>query len=253
MNPQFLLLLNLFFLLQTPIQPSSITPNFYHNCSNTTFTCGSLNGIRFPFRGNTFPQYCGYPGLQLNCQPNNITTIRIANTTYRILSIDQTSQIMKIAREDLMESTCPRDLLNTTLDYTLFQYASNYTNITFLYGCPVVINVPSFNMPPCGSFVLPGAKGPGMCNVSVVVPVLPTGLAELLNLEALGRVLKQGVEVRWTVDMNGCRECTGSGGLCGYDFGAKRTTCFCPNPPYKSTTCSKPIGAPPGSLSLPGT
>ncbi|KAM7516314.1 hypothetical protein LguiA_005897 [Lonicera macranthoides] len=251
MNSQFLLLLNFFFLLQS--SSSSIAPNFYHNCSNTTFTCGSLTGISYPFRGHMYPEYCGYPGLQLNCQPNNITTIHIASTTYRILSIDQTSQIMKIAREDLMESTCPRDLLNTTLDYNLFQYASNYINITFLYGCPVF---PGFNMLPCGSFVLPGVKGPaGICNVSVVVPVLPTALGHLPNFEGLGRVLRQGLEVRWTLDMNGCRECTRSGGFCGYDFGAKRTTCFCPTPPNQFTTCSEPMTtqAPPGPLPIPAS
>ncbi|KAI8031942.1 hypothetical protein LOK49_LG01G03494 [Camellia lanceoleosa] len=47
---------------------------------------------------------------------------------------------MRIAREDVIEATCPQDLVNTTLDDTLFEYVSSgYRNLSFLYGCPASV------------------------------------------------------------------------------------------------------------------
>lgn len=154
---------------------------------------------------------------------------------------------MRIAREDVMISTCPADLVNTSLDYTLFNFAFSSVNLTFFYGCP--IGEPLFSSNPildyCDSVVyaLPGALGPGTCNSSVVYPVeqmgMGLGVGVGLNYTGLGQILRQGFDVRWKVDgESACIECDKSGGRCGYDFIRNKTACFCPFPPYVTTTCS---------------
>ncbi|KAA8530597.1 hypothetical protein F0562_005306 [Nyssa sinensis] len=119
--------------------------DWYQTDCGTKFSCGNITGIDYPFRGNGKPDYCGYPGLVLNCQ-DNVTTINIMNVTYRVLGMDPSTETMKIAREDVMEATCPHNLVNTTLDYSLFDYASTHINITFLYGCPG--SIPGLNLFP---------------------------------------------------------------------------------------------------------
>ncbi|KAK1359075.1 putative serine/threonine-protein kinase [Heracleum sosnowskyi] len=166
------------------------------------------------------------------------------NVTYRVLKIDQATQIMKIAREDVMDATCPRELVNTTFNYTVYDYTSAYTNITFLYGCPVSVKLQSPSFFSCGSKgydsvdVVSGAQGPGNCNYSVVVPVLKTGTEGSVSLTHLDQLLQEGFEVRWKMDGKACSDCTRTCGRCGYSFSTNQTTCFCPGQPYLADSCS---------------
>nr|KAJ0215323.1 hypothetical protein LSAT_V11C300136680 [Lactuca sativa] len=45
------------------------------------------------------------------------------------------SSTLKIVRQDMIESICPQDQVNTTMDYNLFDYNSDYMNVSFLFGC----------------------------------------------------------------------------------------------------------------------
>ncbi|KAK3036543.1 hypothetical protein RJ639_030984 [Escallonia herrerae] len=250
--PSFSLLfiLNILILHQVP-SCSSNPDEHYKNCG-TAFSCGTITGIQYPFRGYGTPQYCGYPGLVLKCNKYNITTIEIMSMAYRVLGINQTTQVMKIAREDMMESVCPQELVNTTLDHTILDYAStNYMNVTFIFGCP--FDFPGLNLLSCGdsantgAYVLPGAEGPGFCKVSVVVPAsgIQMGLGGSVNVTGLSRVLRNGFEVKWKVDGKACRDCIGSNGRCGYDITKHQTTCYCPDPTYTGlASCQEDIGAP---------
>lgn len=249
------------FVLLAPISlqfhhVSGNPEEFYKTCGNT-FSCGNITGIGYPFRGSNDPVYCGYPGLELRCdQSQNFTRIQIRNMTYRVLDINPTTQTMRVAREDVMESTCPTQLVNSTLDYGLFDYASSYINLTFLYGCPS-FNIPGLNvLPSCGSnggssvYVLPGTDGLGSssCKTGVVYPVVQTGTGGSVNGTDLDQVLKEGFVIRWKVDSSTCNECTGSNGRCGYYFDTNQTTCFCPNKPYiESVACSMANGASPNA------
>lgn len=225
---------------------------FYHTCGNK-FTCGNtITGIGYPFRGSKDPTYCGHPSLTLSCDArNNATTVNIMSTKYRVLEIYQATETMRIVREDLMEGPCPREMVNTTLDYSLFDYASSYTNFTFLYGCPAS-NVPGLSLIPCGSsgysgvYVFPGTQRPGNCNASVIVPVLLGGNGSM-NGTSLNEIVQRGFEVRWKIGEKSCNDCTDSKGRCGYDVGTNETTCFCPDAPYVSDTC----GASPGNATSP--
>ena len=154
-----------------------------------------------------------------------------------------------------MEGTCPRELVNTTLDSSLFEFGSNYMNLTFLYGCQGSINwrpgidpVGSCNVSGYGNvYLVPGTQGPMGCDVSVNVPVL--GWVQSVNGTELERAVQGGFEIRWKVDRSGCSDCTGSGGRCGFSPFTNRIACYCPNPPYVSATCS---GAQSASISPPG-
>nr|XP_027122026.1 LEAF RUST 10 DISEASE-RESISTANCE LOCUS RECEPTOR-LIKE PROTEIN KINASE-like 2.4 [Coffea arabica] len=224
------------------LHPVSSNPaEFYETCGNE-FSCGNITGIGYPFRGYEDPAYCGHPGLELRCdQSSNVTRLEIKNMTYWVLDIQPNAQTLRVAREDVMENHCPTDLVNMTLDYTLFDYSASYINVTFLYDC--LVNVPNVLFS-CGNnslSALPGDLGAGLCKASVVYPALQTGDRGSFNFTGLDQVLRQGFDIRWKVDTGICNECTRSGGRCGYGGGTNQneTTCFCPNQPYvESVACS---------------
>lgn len=237
-----LLIVKTLVLIQIP--PCSSNPDEFYKTCGTTFNCGAITGIGYPFREDGDPEYCGYPNFVLKCNQENTTTIQMMDVTYRVLKLDQTTQTMNIAREDVTEATCPQDLVNTTLNQELFAYDSSYMNVTFLYGCPGLTELPDASFLPCGSngyhsvYVLPGSLGPGECNASVIVPVVTTGSGGSVNMSDLGRLLQEGFEVKWLLNKKACSDCTISGGRCGFNFSTNRTSCFCADLPYVSSACS---------------
>ncbi|XP_006357830.1 probable serine/threonine-protein kinase At1g18390 isoform X2 [Solanum tuberosum] len=264
----FYSLLTLFsslILIHVP-QGSSNPNEFYQTCGKT-YTCGNIKGLSYPFMSVDDPSFCGYPGFELNCNQDGSTTMEIENIKYRVLNILPTTQTIRILREDIMESICPVDLVNTTLDYSLFDFASGYTNLTFLYDCPVASHFAEMDGTfACRKskyhnvFVQPGAVGPGKCDASVTVPVpqMSVGNIGSLNSSGLAQVLQEGFEIRWKLDSKTCSKCIDEKGRCGYDEYSNQTTCFCPGPPYASASC--PVAtfglptygyAPPLPISIP--
>ncbi|KAJ8567452.1 hypothetical protein K7X08_019660 [Anisodus acutangulus] len=264
MNSQsfyFCSLLTLFFsLILIHVPQGSTNPEFYQTCGNT-YSCGDIAGLSYPFRSVNDPPFCGYPGFELNCNQDISTTMVIKNMKYRIVDVFPTTQTIRIVREDIMESTCPVDLVNTTLDYSLFDYAAGYTNLTFLYNCPVSSYSAETGVIACRNskyhnvFVLPGAVGPGKCNASVTVPVLQVSAATVgsLNSSGLGQLIREGFDIRWKIDSKACSKCTEKKGRCVYDDYMKQTTCFCPpGSPYESACSDDAFGfSPPLPISMP--
>ncbi|KAJ9540929.1 hypothetical protein OSB04_027435 [Centaurea solstitialis] len=161
---------------------------------------------------------------------------------------NHSSQILKIVREDVMESICPHDFVNTTIDGQLFDHSSTYTNLTFLYGCPDSFNLPGVHLNPfsCDDngidevLVLPGEHGPGVCKESVIIPVpgAAIGSTGLVNSSGLSQVLRGGFEVRWKLDTTSCSQCTESGGRCFYNYDVNRTSCACPGSALITDICT---------------
>ncbi|GKU97600.1 hypothetical protein SLEP1_g10727 [Rubroshorea leprosula] len=118
----FLLFVLLLVISEYPL--SSSTPDLlYRSCSNQ-FRCGKIVAD-FPFwGGEQRPHYCGYPGLELQCE-NDTAFIKIDGVRYRVLEIDPlyNPKKMRIAREDYEGGLCPQSIQNTTLDATLFATA----------------------------------------------------------------------------------------------------------------------------------
>ncbi|XP_027770089.1 LEAF RUST 10 DISEASE-RESISTANCE LOCUS RECEPTOR-LIKE PROTEIN KINASE-like 1.4 isoform X2 [Solanum pennellii] len=271
MNSQSFYFFSLFTLFSSLVlfhvpRGSSNPDEFYQTCGKT-YTCGNIKGLSYPFMSVNDPSFCGYPGFELNCNQDGSTTMEMENIKYRVLNVLPTTQTIRILREDIMKSTCPVDLVNTTLDYSIFDYASGYTNLTFLYDCPVASDFAEMdgtftcrNSKYHNVFVLPGAVGPGKCDASVTVPVpqMSAGNVGSLNTSGLAQVLQEGFDIRWKLESKTCSKCIQDKGRCGYDEYSKQTTCFCPGPPYASSSC--PVAtfglptygyAPPLPISIP--
>jgi hypothetical protein len=239
-------LLSLYFLLLVTFFeiPISLCRDDSHSssCSNL-FNCGEINNIGFPFWGETRPSGCGHPGLKLNCE-ESVTTIEIRNVTYRVLDVNPETQILKISRDDYLTGICSPELVNTTLDPTLFDYGDpGYQNLTLSYGCASYSMFPvplpgQFSCPTSGDVqVEQGAHGPHEdCNVSVVVPVLHSNPLLTLVLSELERVIREGFDVEWKVDTAACRDCMTD---CGYNPKLNRPTCyFSPSKPGTRVLCA---------------
>ncbi|KAI3768118.1 hypothetical protein L2E82_18550 [Cichorium intybus] len=239
MNPRYLILkLLILIILQ---ESSSNSAGFYGTC-NTPFSCGTISGFQYPFRRHQDPAYCGYPGFELNCDDSNLPTINIMNITYQVLDINPTAQILKIVRKDMINSMCPQDLVNTTMDPKLFSFTKSYMNISILFGCPISFTFSFMGIGSifCGDngvsqvFLVPGIQGPGSCETSVVIP-FPV---DFLNSTGLGQVLQEGFDVMWKVEGSGCSDCIESGGQCVYDNSKGLTMCACPESPLLADSCS---------------
>ncbi|XP_024984218.1 LEAF RUST 10 DISEASE-RESISTANCE LOCUS RECEPTOR-LIKE PROTEIN KINASE-like 2.4 [Cynara cardunculus var. scolymus] len=237
MNSRYLIVKLLIFI--TIEECSSALDGFNGTCDDS-FSCGTISGIGYPFRRHQDPTHCGYPGFELNCDERNLPTIDIMNLKYQILGIDLTAQILRVVREDMVNSICPQELVNTTINHELFDYTSSYMNISFLFGCPFSSNIVGFGSILCSTdeisspvLVLPGIQGPGDCKTSVVTPV-PVGF---LDPTRLGQVLREGFEVRWKVGRT-CSGCMRSGGRCLYNNDTGLTMCGCPGPTFLADNCS---------------
>lgn len=229
-----LFIINFLILFQSRNGSTDPDSQLYQKCGNT-FSCGgAVTGIGYPFRGVDDPEYCGHPSLVLSCDnDNNATSIVIMGVKYRVVEIEQNAQSMRIAREDMMRSSCPTEMVNTTLDYSVFDYAASFMNYTFLYGCDPA---PAFfSSVSCGAYVHPGAMGPTeSCKASVVVPG-PVMANEPLNTTALEESLQRGFEIRWKIGSRICSDCVASKGRCGYVAATNGTACYCADPPYVSS------------------
>ncbi|KAL4582512.1 hypothetical protein LXL04_007062 [Taraxacum kok-saghyz] len=229
-------------VLDKKLQDScSTNPDEFYTTCNDSFNCGNISGFRFPFRKETDPTHCGYPGFELKCNQDIPPTITIKNMTYRVQSIDPTTKIIKIIREDMIESICPQNLVNTTVDYNLFDYTSGNMNMSIIFGCPGSWNNLGIESISCSNkgdspaFFIPGVHGPGDCETSVVVPVSVT----VLDPNTVGRVVGSGFEVRWKVDDEICTGCRQSGGRCVYDNVTSLAACGCPKPHTLAGSCGE--------------
>ncbi|CAK9150678.1 unnamed protein product [Ilex paraguariensis] len=105
----------------------------YATCGNS-FQCGNIRNIGYPFSGQNRPSFCGHPGFQLNCQGSALL-ITIQSMDYRVLAIDNRTQTLTVARHDMWNNICPIFFYNTTIDFPIFNNASNQQNVTLHYGC----------------------------------------------------------------------------------------------------------------------
>ena len=157
---------------------------------------------------------------------------------------------MTIARLDLLNNngTCPQKFLNTTLDFTNFDYVSTTDqNLTLFYDCSPQVKIPVPNSFKC-SF---GASGTDKnnnyfvdeslsssidlrqliveCHTNIKVPILRTAPINESEggVPTLQKVLNQGFDVEYLHDFPLiCSACEGSSGKCGFNF-TRGFFCFC--------------------------
>ncbi|KAJ6738611.1 hypothetical protein OIU74_003552 [Salix koriyanagi] len=263
MRPHLVLVISCFILFITIIFVSGSTPVFcaveerYLNCRNL-FDCGNIMGIGYPFSGSNRPDYCGYPGFELNCS-NQDPEITIIQSTYRVLGINKQSRTLNVARTDYTENLCPTLLFNTTLNPNLLSYTKDAHNITIYYGCPTQASPTSHLLTqfPCSinttemtSYFTATTVFSFLesCANSVIVPVRESAYEQIMKNETVAKLLGaigQGFGLEWKANDTLCDTCNSSGGQCGYNQTTKAFACYCadqprdfnclPSPPSQST------------------
>ncbi|XP_058723176.1 LEAF RUST 10 DISEASE-RESISTANCE LOCUS RECEPTOR-LIKE PROTEIN KINASE-like 1.2 isoform X2 [Vicia villosa] len=220
----------------------SVTPDEIDK-SCTPFNCGNFINVTYPFWNfNTQPSYCGHPGFKLYCQ-NGHLTIEIKSQEFRILHLNQTSQLLRISREDFYDLDanhkryCPKDYINVDVDSHFFNYTANNENYTALYDCGPF---PSYLIPEISDvflclkeditqevYVVRNSKLADFvtmkCKNSITIPGIK--YKDSNSTDAVMSFLDKGFEVKWGgVGEDKCHACISSGGICG--FKNSKNTCL---------------------------
>lgn len=250
METSTFIFLLLIFLTSSNIRTSSCADDYrYANCSQA-FECGNIQNIGYPFWGINRADYCGQPGFELKCQ-DNVPLITAASIAFRILDISAENQALMVAREDFYPNICPHHFYNTSLDSTIFRYASELRNLTLLYGCSSVPKVPFpeiLREPDCfinGTnvkvFCVTRNLSFNPCNSSVTVPILETSAEALDNNEITTyEALRNGFGLQWRISNDQCENCIDSGGSCGFNRTTNEFACFCQDQPTAISCSSRP-------------
>ncbi|KAG2714998.1 hypothetical protein I3760_03G055900 [Carya illinoinensis] len=242
----------------------------YLNC-NERFDCASAKDIGYPFWGSNRPDYCGYPGFELDCS-SDAPHINITFIKYRVLQIDKESMTLKVARADYWNTTCPPTIVNTTINFSIFSYPSSLVtlvNLTLYYDCSPSSSLP--NLPPqldqmairlncpingsTGAINYYSSTIPdlaGACKYNVEVPVVVSAAAAInltLTEEALIEAIDGGFMLEWNASNSNCDECQKSGGLCGFNTSTNAFACHCANGTFPFT-CGLTATAPEPSRKL---
>ncbi|PIN02969.1 hypothetical protein CDL12_24516 [Handroanthus impetiginosus] len=232
----------------------------YQACSQTLLQCGNISEIGYPFWGGNRNASCGYPGFELNCQ-NDVLRLNISSTVYRVLDINNTTQALRVARDDLWDDTCPRVFTNTSLNSTIFNYFStaNDQNISLHYGCNInqtstAISPYNFSCSVNGAiswnfFLTRENSGLGngiTCAAVISVPVNQTAAWALAmpttSTNLLQDALNNGFLIQWFANNDNCNLCARSGGVCGYNQDGGSFSCYCSDRTHEFTCDDNPKG-----------
>ncbi|XP_059451279.1 LEAF RUST 10 DISEASE-RESISTANCE LOCUS RECEPTOR-LIKE PROTEIN KINASE-like 2.7 [Corylus avellana] len=220
----------------------------YLNCSKP-FDCAGIEGLSYPFWGSNRPSYCGHPAFELNCS-DGVPLIKITFMNYRVLQVENVSRTLQVAREDYWNTLCPATIVNTTINSTIFGYASTTVNLTLYYDCPTssatipLTDTTQFDCSINGSDAknyytnntianLIGSSF-GSCAYNVKVPVLQSQ-PRSGNLSALEEAIDGGFILGWNANNSLCDGCKATGGQCGHNTSTSEFACHCANGTFPST------------------
>ncbi|KAJ8436621.1 LOW QUALITY PROTEIN: hypothetical protein Cgig2_029867 [Carnegiea gigantea] len=230
----------LFFLFNCAVICFSSNIEWYER-RGKHFSCGNVTNVGHAFWGGWVPG----TGAEIRgrCHHGNRDRgIEIPS----FLDINQSAQIVRLARDDLVQGICLDQFESTVLDSKLFEYAHGTQNIRVLYGRP-----PPYGAMPASftcklngvnetdAYVLEGDVDLSSCSASVLVPVLGT-LVDLIGNLSFSQIVRKGFKVEYKVDDGGlCSECEESQGRCGFDVTKNETFCICPDGNVGYPACSK--------------
>ncbi|XP_024641571.1 LEAF RUST 10 DISEASE-RESISTANCEUS RECEPTOR-LIKE PROTEIN KINASE-like 2.8 isoform X2 [Medicago truncatula] len=248
----FSFIINICLLLSLFLIPIHVTSDVESFKSCAPFSCGNFTNISYPFWSiNNQQNYCGHPNFKLDCEHGNLT-IEIKSQKFHIIDINQTSQVLRIARLDLWSydsatiASCPKKYINVTLDSEFFNYTSNYEKYTLLYECGSLPDPYSSSLgsevsqfiscliedKPRDAYLMSSAKVADFidlgCKNNITIPGLNSSFLE--DSDSVANVLDEGFEVKWSgVEEDICDGCMKSGGRCGYNTTENVVLCLCPN------------------------
>ncbi|TQE10507.1 hypothetical protein C1H46_003845 [Malus baccata] len=216
----------------------------FQNCGSAV-NCGDVGDISYPFWGVNRPSQCGQPGYEVQCL-DNIPMINMMGVSFRILQMNTTNpRTVKVARQDYWGTICPPTFINTTLNFSLFNYASGYTNVTLYYQCNSTIELSkqscniSNRLSPVFYLTRPMADGQTSslnCSEEVIVPVYTeAALALEAGQTTVNDAVDGGFPLELEIDNDNCNKCLESGGQCGPNTTTNSGfRCFCPDQAYAS-------------------
>ncbi|KAG2710744.1 hypothetical protein I3760_04G042800 [Carya illinoinensis] len=224
----------------------------YDNCS-ATFACATISDLSYPFWGSNRPDYCGYPGFQLNCS-GDVPLLNVTDMYYRVFEINSAARSLKVARLDYWNTICPATYANTTVDRsTLFSHTPATNNLTLYYQC--LASAPLFTTQTTEgfSFTCDGNGNEvtgyysrsslaadainnllGLCEKNVKVPV-STEPSSLTAEEAVREAIDGGFTLDWNANNSMCDRCEGSGGQCGFNTSTNAFACHCKTGSFPET------------------
>ncbi|KAJ0038212.1 hypothetical protein Pint_22132 [Pistacia integerrima] len=189
--------------------------------------------IRFPFRLNTQPKFCGHEGFELSCSNNNtILHLPSSSSDYYVQEISYHDSIITI--RDVQETTCPiQSLLSfniTNSKFFFFPFQSrkalvNCTETVYLYGAigPVDCVSGDKNF----VYVIDSYRSmdalPSACrtcksfNVSTEFDLLKALMRDSSTPE---------VVLEWKDFEYGCQGCEKLGDLCRFNITSNSTVCL---------------------------
>ncbi|KAI4350941.1 hypothetical protein L6164_005343 [Bauhinia variegata] len=245
--PMFLSIITICSFLLTSLPPSYGREYESYRPCNTTYNCGSLINISYPFWGENRPRYCGSSDmLELSCDQNHSTTIQVGSETFTVMWIDQSTHTMRMVRRNLVPSSCPSNFTITLNPALFFHRPQTVENMTLFYSCdpqfsnslPTEIKSNNFT---ClnesgreeqGFYVHENelqkyGEGLTECDVKVQVPVSRNvALGNEGGNEALNTALAHELDMQYTLEL-GCPGCYGSGGMCGRKSNSSQFSCYC--------------------------
>ncbi|XP_054787706.1 LEAF RUST 10 DISEASE-RESISTANCE LOCUS RECEPTOR-LIKE PROTEIN KINASE-like 1.4 isoform X2 [Prosopis cineraria] len=229
------------------------------NCSSS-FACGNLKNLGYPFWGSKRPEYCGHPDFKLDCG-GEYAEITIMSESYRVLEVNYSDYSLRVVRTDFSNDACPTYFRNNSINLDFFKYRSDSHDLTLYYGCPSPpsslshilsnqFNCTINNTKMVDYFltevpeIVPSSEieVTGTCKSTVIVPILASQvsfLEENPSAENLKAAIHNGFGLVWNADNNLCYGCRKSGGGCGYNTISSEFSCYCRDGPVPSACGSK--------------
>ncbi len=211
-------------------------------------TCGEMDAA-YPLRMAGPKDYCLHPSYELECLEDNVV-VTIMSQKYQVLHIAREKQSMTIVRLDLLNHKCPEQG-DFVLDKSLLSLTDGDSNATLFYNCDPPLE-------PCSSnFHCHTGEGfqvacllnmsdhrasqcAESCCSNITIPILKSSVSHNpVNLIDAEKVLKDGFEVKWVLDMNECKDCTDSKRKWAYNMNSKTFSCFSPDG-ARGSTCPGP-------------
>ncbi|CAN8243632.1 unnamed protein product [Cochlearia groenlandica] len=242
-----------------------ISADELHERCRGSFTCGDQTDLFYPFWIPT-REGCGHPDFMLDCS-GGYAEFNVSSVKFRILSINDDSTIITLARSDYIDNLCPSNPINAPFDQSVIQFAVGTDLLTLYYGCSYVLEPGSagsyFGDLSCGydsslrrsyyvtrslsSPLLGGIRDslnrfPTICNRNVSIPVTRQALDIMEgtpNLDNLEKALDGGFELGVNRE---CSRCLRSGGACGYNQNSSSFICYCVDHPHSSICGNNGIG-----------
>lgn len=242
----------------------------HHRRCSQPFNCGDQGGLSYPF---WIPgrKDCGHPDFRLHCS-SGFAELNISSVKVRILDVNYSSRIIKLARSNYTDIICPTNQVNAPfVQSVVLPFAPDTEMLTIYYHCEDLssrISGTSIRELRCAKYdedstnyyetrnissslldqndVFNLRK---ICNSQVNIPASGSAL-NTLRSDNITKTLEQGFDLELNQD---CSMCIESMGSCGYNQTSKGFVCYCNDGTYGNhcgSSGKKSHGKPLSSLSL---